>query len=57
MFAYKIHAFVDLLNTSEIRFCIICKFYFLTTSDTFCAPVEISEIYRTSYFACNSVET
>ena len=57
MFADEMHIFVDLLNACEICLSIICQLYLLATSDTFCAPIEISEINRTSNFACDSVET
>ena len=57
MLSDKVHFLIKSLNACHIGFCIIRKSYFLSAADALCTPVEISHIYRTSYLACDSVET
>ena len=56
MLAYKVHFLVDFLDAGHVCLCIICEFYLLSAADTLCAPVEITEIYRTAEFACYCME-
>ena len=57
MLSDKVHLLIKSLNACHVGFCVIRKFYFLSTADAFCAPVEISHIYRTSYLTCDGMET
>ena len=56
MLSDKVHLLIKSLNACHVGLCIIRKFYFLSTTDALCAPIEISHIYRTSYLACDCVE-
>ena len=57
MLSNQMHVFVYCLYTFHISSCIVSEFYFLTTTYTFCAPIEISKINWATYFACDSVKT
>ena len=56
MFAHKVHFLVDRLDACHICLCIVSEFDLLSASHAFCAPVEITEINRTSDFSCDCVE-
>ena len=57
MLSGKMHLFVESLDACHVCFSIVGKFYLLATTYTFCSPVEITHIYRTSYFTCYCVES
>ena len=57
MLSDKVHFLIESLNACHIGFCVIRKFYFLSAADALCTPVEVSHIHRTSYLACDSMET
>ena len=57
MLSDKVHLLIKSLNACHVGFCVIRKFYFLSAADALSTPVEVSHIYRTSYLACDSVET
>ena len=56
MLADKVHILIHLLYALHVCSCIICQLNLVATADALCTPVEISHIYRTSYFAGDCVE-
>ena len=57
MFSGKMHVFIKRLDAYHVSFGIICQLDFLTAAYALCSPVEISHIYRTTYFAGNCVKS
>jgi len=57
MFSGKMHFFIKSLDACHICLRIVGKFYLLSTTHSFCSPVEISHIYRASHLAGDGVET
>ena len=57
MLSDKVHFLIKSLNACHVGFCVIRKFYFLSAAYSFCAPVEVSHVDRTSNLACDGVET
>ena len=56
MLSDKVHVLIKSLNACHVGLWIIRKFYFLSTTNTLCAPVKVSHIYRTSHLTGNCVE-
>ena len=56
MFAHKMHILIHLLYAVEICSGVVCQLYLLSSSDAFCAPIEIPHVNRAAHFACYSVE-
>ena len=57
MLSDKVHVLIEGLNACHVSFWVIRKFYFLSTADALCSPIEISHVYRASYLAGDCVET
>ena len=56
MLSYKVHLLVESLDACHIGLCIVCKLDLLAAAYTFCSPVEISHIDRTSHFTGDCME-
>ena len=57
MLAREMHLFIKSLYTCHVSPCIVGEFYLMSAADTFCLPIEISHIDRTSDLSCYRVET
>ena len=57
MLSDKVHVLIKSLNAYHVCLCVIRKFYLVSAADALRAPVEISHVYRTTYLACDSVES
>ena len=57
MLSDKVHVLIEGLNACHVSFWVIRKFYFLSTADALCSPIEITHVYRASYLAGDCVET
>ena len=57
MLSYQMHLFVHSLYSDHIRLCVVSKLDLMSAADTLCSPVEVTHIYRASYFACNCMES
>ena len=57
MLADQVHFLIHLLYALHVGSCVVCQLNLVAAADTFCAPVEISHVNRTSYLAGDCVET
>ena len=57
MLADKMHFLVQRLDSGHVRSCVVSKLYLLSAADALCTPIEVAHVYRTSYLACNRMET
>ena len=56
MLADKVHFLIHCLYALHVRSCVVSQLYLLAAADALCAPIEVTHVYGTSYFAGNCVE-
>ena len=57
MLCFEMHIFVHGLYACHVCSGVVCQLDLMTTADALCTPVEVSQVYRTSHFACNRMES
>ena len=56
MFADKVHLLIQCLYALHVCSCIVSQLDLVAATDALCAPVEVSHVYRATYFMGDSVE-